>query len=568
MKSLNLLILFLFICLCQVNAQQLNQVAYAPASVKRIFLPEEFARKPFNVFDEMGNNVLNGSISASKYWEHSGTTTCIADLTKLNIEGNYLVEVDGLATHIDFSINKNVYQKLGQSATKMFYHARASMPIEEKYGGKYARPEGHPDDKVIVHSSAASKQRPEGFTFSSPGGWYDAGDYGKYIVNSAISVFTLLHSIELYENTLSEIDLNIPESNNRVPDILDETLYNLRWMLTMQDPKDGGVYHKLTTKKFCGMVMPHKDQLPRYVVMKSTAATLDFAATMAKAYRILNGYEKDFPGLAKTCIQAAQNAWNWSKKHPDVLYQQPKDISTGAYGDRKIKDEWLWAATELYLSTRKKKYLDHIKLNNSDFDVPSWGSVATLSLYSIVNANISNKQLKEAATKNLIKLADKYFNIYTDAAYKISIVKFPWGSNGVVSNHGMMFLNAFRVSDENKYLEAADACLGYLLGANPTGYCFATGFGKKTPMHIHDRRSASDGIEEPVPGSLAGGPTLQATKDCGREKYPTDFPAMAYLDELCSYSSNELAINWNAPFAFLLWGLDAELVRNKSQRYP
>ena len=94
---------------------------------------------------------------------------------------------------------------------------RASLPIEKKYAGKWARPKGHPDEMVLIHSSAATRQRPEGTLISSPGGWYDAGDYNKYIVNSGISVYTLLSLYEDFPEHMKTVKLNIPESGNGLP---------------------------------------------------------------------------------------------------------------------------------------------------------------------------------------------------------------------------------------------------------------------------------------------------------------------------------------------------------------
>src|SRR5690606_4601775 len=139
----------------------------------------------------------------------------------------------------------------------------------------------HPDTEVEVHASAASADRPAGTVISAPRGWYDAGDYNKYIVNSGISTWTLLAALEHFPTFWRQRDVNIPESGDAVPDLLDEARWNLLWMLDMQDPADGGVYHKLTTLRFGGMEMPERDTARRYVVQKTTAATLDFAAVMA-----------------------------------------------------------------------------------------------------------------------------------------------------------------------------------------------------------------------------------------------------------------------------------------------
>ena len=212
---------------------------------------------------------------------------------------------------------------------------------------------------MMAHPSAASKERPARTILSSPKGWYDAGDYNKYIVNSAFSIGLMLQSYQLNQNYFNSIHTNIPESTNQIPDLLDEIMYNLEWMLTMQDPSDGGVYHKLTTPNFEGFVMPKDCHQQRYVVQKSTAATLDFAATMALAARIYNAYPQ-YQKFCQQAIQAAERAYAWAVKNPTVYYDQdginekfsPK-ISTGTYGDNHAEDEFFWAATECTSPPRK-----------------------------------------------------------------------------------------------------------------------------------------------------------------------------------------------------------------------
>jgi hypothetical protein len=115
----------------------------------------------------------------------------------------------------------------------------------------------------------------------------------------------------------------VTESGNALPHLLDELLYNLRWMLTMQDPADGGVYHKLTTKRFAGMVMPHEAVNQRYVAQKGTPATLDFAAVCAKGVRVLQPWEEHLPGLIDSCHRQAELAWEWVLENPDFWQENP-----------------------------------------------------------------------------------------------------------------------------------------------------------------------------------------------------------------------------------------------------
>ena len=541
-----------------VEAQHMNQYAFVPASVKRVFMPADKAGNTYSVIDEKGKELLSGTFSEAQLWEYSNTTVTSADFSSLKAEGTYELLIEGDKTSIPFTIDKNAYREVGSALVKSYYMARASEPVLEKHAGPYARLAGHPDDKVMIHASAASDERPEGTSIASPGGWYDAGDYGKYIVNSSITTFTLLHLYELFPQYSKKVDLNIPESGNKVADLLDETLVNLKWMLTMQDPNDGGVYHKLTTKKFCGMVMPHKDVKDRYVVMKTTAASLDFAATMAKASRILKQENKDLQTLGAQCLKAAEMAWEWCEANPDILYVQPKDISTGQYDDKQIGDEKFWAATELYMASGNAMYKKSIRFDDQKFRRPEWRHVAGLALYSVVADEKSVKGLDKSASKQkVLKMANKLYKQYNESAYHISINNFAWGSNGEVMNDGMLLINAYLISNDKKYLQAADACVAYVLGANPLNKSFVTGYGKNTPMFVHDRRCAADGIDEPIPGLLAGGPTNSVQSDCGEKEYGTKLPAMSYVDMECSYSTNEVAINWNAPATFVVLALDA-----------
>ncbi len=554
-----LMTVFLLFISIGAFAQGINQIGFRPESVKRAFFDGKWEGHRFHIVNAQGATVYSGELSDSQHWPYSGTNVCYAPFSGLTESGAYELLVEDQSLVLAFEIGTDSYSKLGKALVKSFYQARASVAITETHGGIYARPAGHPDTAILIHASAASKQRPEGSVISSPGGWYDAGDYNKYIVNSGITTYSLLHLVELFGDYLQTMDLNIPETGNGVPDVLNETVYNLRWMLTMQDPYDGGVYHKLTSRRFCGMKMPHDDSLERYVVMKSTAATLDFAATMAKAARVLKSYSTAYRGLADSCLLAAQTAWQWSEQHPDILYKQPKDISTGEYKDDEIADEWFWAASELYLSTGYKTYSQKMDLAGAKFSLPQWGRVNTLGLYSLVTdkAQLEKKGNGKLASKKLIHLADEFLKNYEQSAYRISIEKFPWGSNSELANQGMVLMHAYLITKDKKYLEAADACVGYLLGANPLQLSFVTGFGKHTPLHIHERRSVADGIEAPVPGLLVGGPTKQARQDCGEDQYPSDFPALSYVDLECSYATNEIAINWNAAAAFLVLGLDA-----------
>jgi endoglucanase len=482
-----------------------------------------------------------------------------AHFSSLRAPGRYQLRVAGLPDSPPFEIGANVYQAVNAAAIKAYYLNRAGIALDAAHAGIYARAAGHPDTQVLIHASAASPSRPAGSVISSPKGWYDAGDYNKYIVNSGISTYTLLAAFEDFPAYFQAQKLNIPESGNGVPDILNEARWNLDWMLTMQDPADGGVYHKLTNLKFDGMVMPAQATQPRYVVQKTTAAALDFAAVMASASRVYAPYDQ---ALSVRMLSAAKQAWQWAQAHPRDYYRQPADVATGEYADKDVSDEQAWAAAELYITTRDDHYYQTLNAPQQAATVPSWSDVRGLAWLSLAR---HRKTLSAAADQALIAsrvdgLAQHLAAAWQQSPYGITLQKgdYVWGSNAVVMNQAMWLLHAYRLNGKRAYLDAAQSGLDYVLGRNAVELSFVTGYGARSALHPHHRPSVADGIEAPVPGWLVGGPQpgQQDKKDCPAP-YPSALPARSYLDHACSYASNEIAINWNAPLVYVSAGVQA-----------
>jgi len=569
-KSLPFLLSVLFLS-ANMYAQPpqiaVNQEGYYPNSPKQAVVANLSSATEFSIVTESGETVFSGMLGAIRPSKNSSIETRIADFSEFTQTGKYKVVAAGLVSPV-FTIAEKVHHEAAKAVIKAFYYQRVSMPLEERFAGIWARPAGHPDNKVLIHPSAATEQRPAGTIISSPGGWYDAGDYNKYIVNSGITMGTLLSAYEDFPAYFDKLNLNIPESGNAAPDILNEILYNLRWMLTMQDPYDGGVYNKCTNASFDGMVMPGVTKDPRYVVQKGTAATLDFAAVMAQSARIYKDFSHVFPQLADSCLQAAQKAWQWALQNPEMEYNQflmnrnhQPPIQTGGYGDRRFTDEWFWAAAELFATTSGQEFVETIKKNFPDqFSIPSWNNVYMLGVYTLFRTG--NAQLMPETAKNrLLEIADAFVQSMDDNAFAVVMGQsrndFIWGSSSVAANQGVLLINAYQLTKDNKYLNAALSNANYLLGQNATGYSFVTGIGSKRVMHPHHRPSEADGIVDPVPGLLSGGPNPGKQDRCPTYLY--DEPETCFTDDMCSYASNEIAINWNAPAVYLLNVLEAIL---------
>ncbi|MCX2584703.1 glycoside hydrolase family 9 protein [Pedobacter sp. MR22-3] len=577
MKIYVVLLMLIGMGLTEAQAQKavhqailVDQSGFYPGLDKRAVIIKAAAGDGFELIAmPAGKPVYTGALSGLKSTGYSGIKTRIADFSSFQQPGNYLIRVPGVGDSPVFRIADSVHQDLALAGLKAFYYQRASSALDKDYAGKWYRAPGHPDTAVLIHPSAATKNRAAGSRINVAGGWYDAGDYNKYIVNSGISTATLLSAYEDFPDYFLKLKTRLPDAKNRVPDILTEAIYNLRWMLKMQDQHDGGVYNKCTNLSFDAMVMPAQALAPRYVVAKGTAATLNLAAVAAQASRILKDFPEQYPGLADSCRAAAILAWKWALKNPNLPYDQELmnkttdlKVTTGAYGDKDFEDEWSWAAAELLATTGESPYYEAFFARlNAKVNLPSWSSVGILGYYSLIRCHdklpASYSSITSILKKKVLSIADRYLLEVKTSAYGSvmgsSRSDFVWGSNSVAMNQSVLLINAYLFTQNKDYLNAAAGNLDYILGRNATGYSFVTGIGTYSPMNPHHRISFADGVADPVPGMLVGGPNPE--KQDGL-KYESAEPELSYLDNVASYASNEIAINWNAPLVYVANALE------------
>ncbi|MBN1758554.1 MAG: glycoside hydrolase family 9 protein, partial [Chitinispirillaceae bacterium] len=352
---------------------RMNQLGFFRGDAKRAVLTSSTGEN-FEVRDTGGTAVYSGTLSAASQWEPSGETVRSADFSALTAEGTYALFCNDIRVSGFFTVASNPLEAIAGATIKAYYYQRASTALTSAYAGAWARSAGHSDKSVTVHSSAGSG------TVSAPKGWYDAGDYGKYIISSGFTVHTLLALYEHFPEYCAGLKLTIPENGNTVPDILDEVRWNVDWMLAMQDD-DGGVYSKLTTLKFAGTVMPEDATAKRYVFMKTTASALDFAAVTAQCSRVYQPFDCAF---ALKCLEAAKSAYAWAEEHPLVKYVQPADCQTGDYADTRFTDEFLLASVELAIATGDAaSYNYQAEHDLPGATIPSWQDVGTMGLFSI-----------------------------------------------------------------------------------------------------------------------------------------------------------------------------------------
>ena len=392
------------------------------------------------------------------------------------------------------------------------------------------------------------------------GGWYDAGDYGKYVVNAGISVGTLLLAQQLFPDAVADGDCRIPESGNGRSDLIDEIEWELNWLMRMQYPEDGGVFFKVGSLLWDGFVAPEDTKYERVVMGKSTTSALNFAAVMGKTA------VSKIPAnatLRNKYLKAAELAWKWALKHPTVDHPT-EESGTGPYDDWNFEDEFLWAATSLAIATNKVEYWEQVDTLLAKLPAnlaPAWQDVRNLAYLDLA---LSEKpvpdNIRKAACKAVLNVAMEHLKSIDRIPYRIPSEDFFWGSTSDQLNRAMMMAAAHHMTREPKWIDAVVETTDYIFGKNAVARSFVTGFGTRPPRYLHHRLLIGYGYENPFPGFLVGGPNPDIEDDVRKDPtgvlYPDVPPARQYMDHRDAAANNEICINWNAPLTFILCFLE------------
>jgi len=529
---------------------RLSSLGFLPLRAKHasIVLPAT----SFNVVrDADGVSVLSGALTGPITDPDMNESVLTADFSMLTDPGTYHLEVDGVGRSVSFPIDGDVYRNTFVTAMLGFYGWRCGTEVSFDYAGTHF---GYP----ACHLQDAQTE-PLGGTGvrDGIGGWHDAGDFGKYTVNSAFSVGMLLAAWEDYQPALEPIALAIPETGGALPDFLDEVKWELSWILKMQySPTDGRVAHKITEPSHPGFIMPQTDTAARSFVPYGTAATADFVASLAKASRAYRPYD---PAFADQCLAAARVSY-------DYLVANPANVAaneTGFIGTQYSSaddDERLWAAAEMWAATgdaaaladfetRARAQKDWVSL---DFD---WSNVKNLGIFTYLDAvQPGRDEMLVGQFKTALGLvADSLVSNQKQGGYGRALTNYYWGVNGSIARTCMVLNNAYRLVPKSDYVDACAEQLGFLFGRNPFDRSFVTGVGLNPPLHPHHRPSAADGIDPPYPGLLVGGGWAYRAVSGSPDIPACTLPAgLCWSDDQANYEINEVAINWNAAFVYAL----------------
>ncbi|MCR5707011.1 MAG: glycoside hydrolase family 9 protein [Ruminococcus sp.] len=573
-----------------------NQVGYFVGRAKRATFVSEDTKSnfTFDVIDENGESVYSGKAQKFGYDKDSDDNVYILDFSDLDDEGTYHIETSDGNVSREFAIGgSSVYSSMLYDSLNYFYQNRSGIDIEASLitsgdANALARKAGHPKDMAEIEHTW-------GYSGSSgsidvTGGWYDAGDHGKYVVNGGFSLWMMQNQYETavkygFEDKYADGTMNIPENTNSYPDLLDEARWEMDWMFSMivdsGEYKDM-VYHKAHDEKWTALgIAPADDDMKRIVKPPTTAATLNFAACAAQSARLWKGIDDSF---SQKCLDAAEKCYEAAKKHPSMYAPLDESVGGGAYGDDDVTDEFYWAATELFITTGNEDYYDDIQESKFFLDVPTslgggesvdtigsmdWGNTAACgTLSAALNTKSFDKGDAEIITDAVTSAADYYIDLENEQgyglpygasklAYNDSDEGYVWGSNSFVTDNSIVMAFAYLLTDDDKYMDGVIGGMDYILGRNAMDYSYVTGYGSHTTEYPHHRywsKLIDDAFPKAPCGVMAGGPNSGMqdpwVQGSGWKKGQIA-PQKCYLDHIEAWCVNECTINWNASLAWV-----------------
>lgn len=515
----------------------LNSIGFLTEHQKTAVIPSQC--ETFQVINsETGEEVFSGNTQGPEYQKDVDQQVWIADFSEVKKPGTYYVQVPGVGKSTEFEIAKDVYNFATKTAMRAFYLWRCGTAVHGEFKGDvFEYEECHLNDAYEDYIGKSGSQR------DGTGGWHDAGDHGKYVVNAGVTLGVLFYAWDHFQGNLEKIDFELPETAPEFPEYLKELKWETDWLLKMQYPDGSGrVSHKLTRTNFSGFIMPHKDDAKRYFTEWSSAATADFVAVMAMAARYFEPYDAEY---AKKCLDVAWVSYNFLQENPEYKRFEQGDFKTGGYQSPDVDDR-LWAAAEMWETTGNPECLADFEKRASEMDFEidenwDWSDVSNLGIftYALSKRKEKDKTTEFAIQKNIIANADALVKKAAEDIYDRPLAgRYYWGCNGTVARQVVNLQVANRLKSNDAYIETALDAIDHIFGNNYHNRSYVTGLGLNPPMHPHDRRSGADDVKAPWPGYIVGG----------------GHSATDWVDKEESYSHNEVAINWQAALVYALAG--------------
>jgi len=459
---------------------------------------------------------------------YNGADVYVVDFSRITKPGTYRVYVHGVGCSFPFDIAEDVWRKAFYVTTRGLYHMRSGIELTPPYA-TYTRPRPfHPDDGVEVFAAtvalmdtkmgigkessfkALMATRTDQIVPQAWGGLMDAADYDRRIQHLRISV-VLLDLVELFPDTFTSLDLNIPESGNDLPDLVDEALFNLDCYRRMQTT-EGGIRGGIESAEHprwgeCSW----QESLPVTAYGPGPWSSYLYVGTAAQAARWL---ESRNPKLAGQYRQSAERAMEWAEKEMARRKQagEPTD-----YG-RQVEDARNTAAAQLFRLSGEQKWHE-IFVETAPFREAPGGKGSSLWrwartdqrdavwVYLRTDRPGTDPRIREHCLRALVKEADDFLE-------SINRTGFRWGKKGSWVQYGVLsspvrvgeaLVRAHVLTGDDKYLRGLILACQTGLGANPLNLCYTTGLGHRHPEYTCHHDSDFSGLPVP-PGITVFGP--------------------------------------------------------------
>ncbi len=459
----------------------------------------------------------------------SNTDVYMMDFSSFNTPGKYRVAVDGVGTSFSFDINDKVWDQAFKTSVRGMYHQRSGLAMTEPYTNAVRPRSFHPDDGVQVYKSGVklmdtdmgigSKNTftelvAQATTEIQPnawGGWRDAGDWDRRIQHMEVSR-RYLELAKLFPDYVKTVNLNIPESTNNIPDLIDEALWGVDFFQRIQS-SDGGVSGGIESAdhpKYGDASW--QESLKVYAYAPDMWSSYLFAGAAAKAAGVVAAYD---PVRAQSYQDSALKAIEWAEKDYAANGSQlsPRQIND-------VRDAKNLAAVELYNLTGADRwnqmFLDTTVFKDAKKPAWSWNNATNSpahnqleAAFTYANSPQSGTQtdVKTNAKNAILKWADTQLQLIDRSAFKQSSFN---GYAQIVAGNGLgtpqttQLLQAHALSGDAKYLKGAELASQFSAGANPENMVYTTGLGQRSPKNplVIDQRTT----DQLIPGITVYGP--------------------------------------------------------------
>lgn len=527
-------------------AVRVNSVGYLSNRIKTAVF--EGKNADFKILTVDGDDeVYSGKATGPTNSRDTGEDLYHADFSDFTGKGEFYVSIDG-GRSASFRVGNDVFVSALDATMLGLLGQRCGQEVEFEY-----------DDERYFHEACHTAEAElsrlgKSGTRDDSGGWHDAGDYGKYVVNGAFAAAFLIKAYEHFPDYVAKKELLIPESGNDTPDLLDEARVEVEWVLKTQ-LESGAFSHKVTAVNFEGTVMPEGDTQTRYFLTESSAATGDAVALLALASRLYADFDADF---SVECLESARRGQAWLDENASEVVSDQTNILTGGYHSPGDGDERIWALAELWETTGEGEYLDDLESRIDGISVDSafdWANVKNLGLSTYVR---SKREGRDAGTlahlsRAFLSVADNHEKFAAGDSYGRAIGSYYWGVNGTLARIAFNLITAHYVEPNAGYLDTIQLELDHLFGKNTYARSYVTGLGANAVQKPHHRPSEADAVLAPWPGLLIGGPH---SHPFGQENSDVP-PALTWSDTYENYLHNEVAINWSTALAYALVAVQA-----------